>query len=124
MDAQGGATAANSAASTILGVSRAELLAHNYLHMKTRFMIKLGNRWIREKSPIAQANQGNMAVKPQIMGFDLHGRSRWLRVTAFPILDESSGTLISVHIIFEDVTPLVKAEESVRHSESRDRPPV
>ncbi len=84
-------------------------------------MIKLVNRWIQRSPQLPQRYQGNMAVKPQIMGFDLHGRSRWLRVTAFPILDELSGTLISVHIIFEDVTPLVEAEESVRRSESRYR---
>jgi diguanylate cyclase (GGDEF)-like protein len=70
-----------------------------------------GTRWEPTEHPAVQAMCTGGPVTDQLMGIEVEGHPRWLRVSCRPILDDA-GVTSSVVAVFSDVTAELELQET------------
>ena len=79
-----------------------------------------GSPWPLEERPIETAVRRGVATRRRLMGLERHGRTRWVRVSAWP-LGERGGTFHGAVATYTDVTDRERARLALVESEAHFR---
>ncbi|CAA9459364.1 MAG: diguanylate cyclase/phosphodiesterase (GGDEF & EAL domains) with PAS/PAC sensor(s) [uncultured Rubrobacteraceae bacterium] len=121
-DGEGSITAANPAATRILGLTLDELRALSPLSRSWRAIREDGSDLPNEERPVEVALKTGREVKGLILGFrPSPGEMRWIRWNAAPQFRPGEDRPYGVHATLEDVTESRRAEQELRAAEERFR---
>ncbi len=111
----------NPAAERILGLSRDQMRGVTSVDPRWRKVHEDGSPFPGEEHPAMVALQTGNAVLDEVMGVfnPKLGDHTWINVSAGPVRDEITGSIIGAYALFEDITSRKKAQQREQESQRR-----
>ena len=121
LNAKGIVISANRAALNILNVKKEELIGDLFYTDKNMPVHGNGKRYLIEELPANIALQTGADIKGKIIGMEMEGMMKWLKIDAIPLITQGNLWPEMVYMSIEDVTANRRMINELQRSENKFR---